>query len=238
MFMIKYNDSLVILGTSHIAKQSLDEIKDVFLSEKPDIIAVELDGSRLNSLLNQNSKQKNVSLYEGIKMFGVKGYLFAILGKYAQKKLGMRTGINPGSDMLLGVQLARNNFLDLELIDRHIQITLKRLSKYFTWKERFRLVYDVLFGHFDKSQIVKIDLNKVPDSETIHVLLKSLKDRYPSFYNVLIHERNVFMAKKLVLIHKNNPSKKIMALVGAGHEIEILEHFKAKINTIDVFPQK
>jgi len=39
--------NLVFLGTSHIAKQSLDEVKQYIEKEKPEIIAIELDAKRL-----------------------------------------------------------------------------------------------------------------------------------------------------------------------------------------------
>jgi len=43
--MIKYKN-LSIIGTSHIAKQSLDEVKDIIEHTKPYINALELDKKR------------------------------------------------------------------------------------------------------------------------------------------------------------------------------------------------
>ena len=44
---IRELDYLKIIGTSHIAKESVEEVKDTILKEKPDIIALELDRKRL-----------------------------------------------------------------------------------------------------------------------------------------------------------------------------------------------
>ena len=43
---MNYNN-LIIIGTSHIAKQSLKEVNDMFENENPDIIALELDRKRI-----------------------------------------------------------------------------------------------------------------------------------------------------------------------------------------------
>ena len=54
---MKYKN-LIIIGTSHIAKQSLKEVKKAIEEEKPDIIAIELDRKRLMALA---SKKKEIS---------------------------------------------------------------------------------------------------------------------------------------------------------------------------------
>ena len=53
---MKYKN-LVFLGTSHIAKQSLDEVKKYISNEKPDIIALELDRNRLQALMSKKPRK-------------------------------------------------------------------------------------------------------------------------------------------------------------------------------------
>ena len=43
--------SILVIGTSHIAKQSIKEIGESFVRIKPEIVAVELDRQRLHGLL-------------------------------------------------------------------------------------------------------------------------------------------------------------------------------------------
>ena len=57
---MKYKN-LTIIGTSHIAKQSLDEVKDAIEGEKPDIIALELDKQRLYALMQ--AKKEKIRFY-------------------------------------------------------------------------------------------------------------------------------------------------------------------------------
>jgi len=214
--------NVVLVGTSHIAKESIDKITDVFASFNPDIVCVELDHNRLNSLLSGEKPDR--SFWNGVKNYGLSGYLFAIIGGFVQEKLGNVVGVKPGSDMLAAVSLARSNHKTLHLVDQDIEITLKRFSKAFTWREKFRLVGDIFRAPFSKRQ--NIDLNKVPKEELVNKLMGDLKKRYPSIYTVLIDERNKVMAKNIYTIMSKNEDKKILAVIGAGHEKELLHLIK------------
>ena len=99
---MKYNN-LTITGTSHIAKQSLDEVERTINGEKPDIIALELDRRRLYSLFK---KPGRIRIYD-IKKIGIKGFVFSLIGAWAEKKLGKMVGVMPGSEMKKAVKLAK-----------------------------------------------------------------------------------------------------------------------------------
>ena len=60
----------------------------------------------------------------------------------------------------------------------------------------------------------------------IKKLVDKVKKRYPNIYKVLIEERNIVMANNLRNIISRNKDKKILAIIGAGHEEEILEMIK------------
>ena len=65
-------------------------------------------------------------------------------------------------------------------------------------------------------------------------LLKKVKVRYPNIYGVLVEERNEVMAKRLIMIMKENPEKKIVAVVDAGHEEDIVNLVKDRVNKMDI----
>ena len=83
------------------------------------------------------------------------------------------------------------------------------------------LFFDLITSPFVKRiegiEISRFDLNKVPESEFISVVLKILRQRYPSFHKALIEERNNVIAKNLNRIKAQYSNKKILAVVGAGH---------------------
>ncbi len=215
-----------IIGTSHIAAESVREIKKFIDENKPDIVAVELDKKRFIALLAKKLGEKNKkgkSMYN-IRRIGVKGYLFVLLAAWGTKKLADLIGAKPGQDMMTAIALAKRHNLQLALIDQDIDITLQRFSKYLSWREGWHFIVDIFRAIFfrkremEKLGIKHLDLRKVPPNELIKKLIMRVKVRYPNIYKVLVHERNVYMTRVLRLIIEKNPEKDVLAVVGAGHE--------------------
>ncbi len=219
----KYKN-VFLVGTSHIAKKSAEKITKKFNELQPDVVCVELDRKRLHSLLTNAKPNYNLS---GIKQYGLQGYLFAVIASFIQKKLGNVVGTKPGIDMLTAVNLARNNKKQLELIDQDIEITLKKFSKRFSFKEKMRLIWDIISAPFAKqNKKLRISLTDVPDDKVICILMEQMKKRYPNLYSVLVEERNQIMAKNIQKIMEKTPDKKIMVVIGAGHESELINLIK------------
>jgi len=224
--------NLKIIGTSHIAKQSMQEVEKAIEKDKPGIIALELDHKRYYSLQQKNRKINFYSIFR----VGVKGFLFALIGAWAEKKLGKFVGVSPGSEMLRAIKIAKKNKIKLAFIDQDIEITLRRISKYFTWKERFNFIADIFKGIFNRKKemeelgIQNLDLTKVPAEEIIEKMINKVRKRYPNLYRVLISERNSVMAKNLKYLTEKFPDKKIIAIMGAGHEKGVKEILENQIN--------
>lgn len=216
---MKY-ENLTIIGTSHIAKQSLKEVRSVIEWEKPDIIALELDRKRAYALMN--GKKGKISIYY-IKKVGIKGFIFSLIGAWVEKKLGEYTGVSPGSEMKEAIKLARKNKIKIALIDQDIEVTLKKFSKSLTWKEKWYILVDIFKGVVLRKKEVGFDLKTVPNKKIISKIIKKVKKRYPNIYKVLIEERNYIMADRLSNLMQQNKEKKIVAIVGAGHEDSILK---------------
>tara|TARA_Y100000310_G_scaffold329449_1_gene399330 strand:+ start:247 stop:924 length:678 start_codon:yes stop_codon:yes gene_type:complete len=206
--------NLILVGTSHIAQQSIDEITKVVEKHKPSIITLELDRDRFQSLFQ---KQRQGIQLKDIFKVGVKGFLFALLGGWASKRLGEKVGVMPGAEMKKAAEIARAKDIKIALIDQHIRKTLQRLSKTITWKEKGRFILDLIKGLILRKPEIEFDLTKVPSEKVIEQLLGHVKKRYPSLYRVLILERNAVMAKKLLSLQQNHPDDIILAFVGAGH---------------------
>ena len=217
--------NLTLIGTSHIAKQSVNEVRTA-ITDETDIVAVELDPRRLHALMH-NVKNK-LSLSD-ITRVGLTGFLFAAIGAWAQKKLGKVVNISPGADMLAAVKEAKRKNKQVFLIDQDIAVTLNRLSMTITWKEKLRFPYDIIKAVlFRKSEMERLglkdlDLSKVPPKDLIKKLTDELRQKYPNVHKVLVAERNTIMAKKISALMQQYPDKKIVAVIGAGHEEEMLD---------------
>lgn len=219
--MIKFGN-LTVIGTSHVSMDSIKEVERVLLEVKPEIIAVELDLPRFKALLSPQKRKLSLS---DVRHFGLKGFLFNLVGAWAEKKIGDIVGVSPGSEMLKAISISKQLNADIALIDQDISITINRLIKSITWGECFRFVFDLIKGFFVRKPVVDFDLRKVPPKEVIDKLISKVKKDYPSFYRVLIGERNVYMSKNLYNLLSLN--KKIVAVVGAGHEEELIDLIKS-----------
>lgn len=212
--------NIVIIGTSHIAIQSIKEVEKRIEEEQPKVVALELDAARFQAL---HSKEKRGIKIRDIRKIGVKGWIFALIGEFVEKKLGNRVGVSPGAEMLHAAKVAHKNKMHIALIDQRIDITLKNFSKELTWKEKFRFLGELVSAPFSKKKI-KFDLRKVPEDKIIEEMVGHVKKRYPSVYKVLIEDRNKYMARQLYRLMPH--FEKIVAVVGAGHGKEIIEEIK------------
>ena len=221
--MISYKN-LQIIGTSHIAISSVKLVREKVLEERPDFVALELDKNRLMALMS--SKKRKIKIKD-IMRLGVSGFLFTVFGQWMEEKLGKMVGTKPGGEMRVAVKMAAKIQANVVLIDQKIDITIKRLMKSITFKEKMRFVWDLIKGIvFRKGDIEQFDLRKVPSEKIIEKMINSVKIRYPSVYRVLIEERNKYMGKKLYQLMNKFPEAKIIAVVGAGHEEGMLNEIK------------
>jgi len=223
--------NLKIIGTSHIAKESLNQVKESIENDKPEILALELDKGRAYALMHKEKRKIRLS---DIRRVGIKGFFFSLIGAWAEKKLGKIVGVPPGSEMKQAIKLAKKKEIKIALIDQNIETTLKRFSKELTWKEKWNFIVDIIKAVILRKKEVEFDLTKVPSKKIIKSLLTKVKERYPNIYKVLVTERNQVMAKNLVSVMKENPEKKILAIIGAGHEEDIIKLIKERINKVDI----
>ena len=225
--------NLNIIGTSHIAKQSIENVKKAIIEEKPYIVALELDKNRFYGLMHNQKRKLSIA---DIPKIGFKGFLFSWIGSIIQKKIGDYVGVSPGSEMKTAIRLAKKQKARIALIDQNIEITLKRFSGALTWKEKWNLLVDIFKGVVLKKgdlegiDIKKIDLTKVPSKEIVRKLINKMRERYPNICRVLIDERNKIMARNLSYLMREHPEKNILAVVGAGHEEDIIDLIKKDFN--------
>lgn len=216
--MISYKN-LSVIGTSHIAIESIEEVKRAIVIHKPQIVAIELDKNRFVSLLSKKRPKPGIRM---IFELGVGGFLFNLIGAWAEKKMGKMVGVSPGDEMKAAIALAAEQKATIALIDQDIRVTIKHLFQYLTWKEKSRFLADIFMGLFFRKGVIKFDPRKVPTQQLIHKMILQVKGRYPSFYKALIEERNDYMAKNLYNLMLKNNDKEIIAVIGAGHEKEII----------------
>lgn len=253
--------NIKLIGSSHIAKASVKEIKEACVKLNPDIIALELDHTRLGTLVaeidGKNSIKNNIKKgimskgkkkrrynksFSIIRKIGFNGFIFSLIGEYAEKKMGSIVGTKPGVDMLEAYKYAKKEKKMIALVDQDIKKTLKNLSNTITWKEKWQFVKDLFSafvlkkpsGDIDIKEFEGFDLNEVPKDELVQKMMKQTKKHYPNLYKSLVEDRNNVMAKNLVILAKKYPENTILAVVGAGHEKEMGKLMKKMYSKVEL----
>ncbi len=199
-----------VYGTSHVSRDSIKVIDEV-MAREPDIVALELDEKRLHALKSGEQSSPDT--------------LFLKLLQKVQNRIGEKTGLMPGREMLHAYDKAVEQRVDVALIDRDIGVTLTRL-KSIRRKEKFKATASLLatlvlpFGDMKASEI--------PEDEEIDELIEMLQKSYPCLYRVLMEERNKLMAMKLAELQERNPEAYIVAFVGAAHKKPVKNILRAE----------
>lgn len=213
---------LIIIGTAHISKQSAELVSEVIRAEKPDIVCVELDKQRFEALSNQK-KWENLDLKSIIKQKQLSTLIINILLSSYQKKLGSKLGVNPGVELLEATKVAEELNIPIELGDRDVRITLKRAWRSMSFWQKTKFMTMSLASVFDKEDISEEQLEELKDKDVLTELMSELGKAMPVLKNVLIDERDSYLAKKI----KESNGSKVVAVVGAGH----LQGIIKKINS-------
>ena len=229
---IKVNDDIILIGTAHISEDSVKEVKEAIKKYKPDIVAVELCAKR-HEAITQKDKWENTPITSLLK--SDKAYLVLAQTFLAsiQRRLGKEYGVEPGSEMIAAIEEAKKHKKEIALIDRDITITLKRAWRKMGIREKFRLSWEfmkALIG-YDEEELEELDLKELMKEDVISALMKEFGEIAPSVAGVLIHERDEYIAKKILDESKKG---KVLAVVGAGHLKGIEKHLKKKKLDVDL----
>ncbi len=127
--------------------------------------------------------------------------------------------------MLTAIKSAREVGSRLELIDRDINVTLQRLVGRMGLREKIRLGLELLLGFLPIGN--RVNLERVMEEQVIEGLLSSLKRSSPTSYEVLIRERDEYMAARIERLLAAS-SGKVVCVVGAGHVPGIYQRLAAR----------
>jgi len=229
---VKIGDNIILVGTAHISKDSVEEVKQVIAEFKPDIVAVELCKRRYEAITKKD-KWESTPVTQLLK--SNQAYLMlaqTFLGSI-QRKLGKEYGVEPGSEMVAAMDEAKKHNLDVALVDRDISITLKRAWKKMGIREKFRLSWEFLKAMmgFDEEELEELDLKELMNQDMISTLMEEFGEIAPSVTTVLIHERDEYIAKKILDKSKEG---RMVAVVGAGHLKGIQKHLEKKQLDVDL----
>ncbi|MCK5459279.1 MAG: TraB family protein, partial [Thermoplasmatales archaeon] len=100
-------------------------------------------------------------------------------------------------------------------------------------REKFRLTWEFLKAilGYDEEELEELDLKEIMDQDVISAMMEEFGKIAPSVTTVLIHERDTYIAKKILDVSKKG---KVIAVVGAGHLKGIQKHLEKKKLDVDL----
>jgi len=202
----------ILIGTAHISQQSADLVRKVIEEEKPDVVCVELDEKRYQSL-SDKKKWEELDLKNVIKEKQLSTLMINILLASYQKKLGEKLGVNPGVELLEAAKTAKENNIPIELCDRDVRITLRRAWNSMSFWQKIKFLTAGLAGVFEKEELSEEKLTELRKTDVLNEMMTELGKVMPVLKSVLIDERDIYLAQKI----KESKGNKVIAVVGAGH---------------------
>jgi pheromone shutdown-related protein TraB len=229
---VKINDNIILVGTAHISKDSVKEVKEVIEEYKPDIVAVELCKRRYEAITKKD-KWENTPITSLLKSNNAYLMLAQTFLSSIQRRLGKEYGVEPGSEMIAAMNEAKRYDIEVALVDRDISVTLKRAWKKMGVREKFRLTWEFMKAilGYDEEELEDLDLKELMDQDVISAMLEEFGNIAPSVATVLIHERDEYIAKKIL---NESEKGKIVAVVGAGHINGIKNNLEKKKLDVDL----
>ena len=209
-------ECLTIIGTAHVSQDSVDEVKEAIYEQEPDVVAIELDNGRYTRLLQEKNgieTDEEISVTQIIKTGKVGLFIASGILTYIQSKIGEDLDIKPGSEMIGAIDAAIDVDAKIALIDRDINITLQRVLNKMSFMEKLKFFYGAIASLFQSGE-EEIDVEQLKESETLDEIMEYFKDASPNAYEVLVKERDAYLANSILNIEEDH----VIAVVGAGHK--------------------
>lgn len=217
-------ECLTIIGTAHVSADSVEEVKDAIYEQHPDVVAIELDYGRYTKLKKEMmgiEEDDSISVTRIIKENKVGLFFVTTLLGYFQSKIGDDVDVRPGSEMVGAIEACEDLEIPIALIDREINTTLQRALNKMGFMEKMKFMFGLITSIFEGDDLEdEIDIEDLKNPENIDDLMEMFKDEAPSVYEVLVHERDAYLAGKILQI----PQDHVIAVVGAGHKPGITKY--------------
>lgn len=203
---------IVLVGTAHVARESVDLVRAVIERERPDAVCVELDPQRFEAL-SQPERWAALDLKQVVRNRQLAPLIANLLLAAHQRRLGAATGVLPGTELLEAAHTAEQLGIPVHLCDRDVRITLRRAWGALSLWKRSQLLSGLVASSFERDTIGEEDLRRLRQRDVLNELMEELGRELPELKRVLIDERDAYIAERI----RRCPGHKLVAVVGAGH---------------------
>lgn len=203
-------ERVVFVSVIHTDLDSVKEARRVVRHTKPDVVAVELDHERYQLLTNPPEKEDTIP-FSGDAAQDLMQQLAML-----EKSLGEITGSDVGDEMLAAIEEGRAVEAKIALVDRPMSATIQAMMKV-PMDELYRLTGMLPDATKDIEEGGASDLlAMLKEDGAVDDLMDQFRTEFPRLAEVLIEQRDQYVAKALQSI-LNDVEGKIVVVLGAGH---------------------
>jgi pheromone shutdown-related protein TraB len=217
--------TITLIGTAHVSRESADLVRQTIETEKPATVCVELCASRLQSI-RQKSRWQEMDIIKVIKEKKAFLLLSNLILASFQKRIADRMDIKPGQEMITAVDAAEAAGAQVWLVDRDIRVTLSRTWRSMGLWDKSKLLFQLLLSLGEVDDLSREDIERMKQEDVLDSLLKEIGASQPVIREILIDERDRYLAQKI----KEAPGDHIVAVVGAGHVPGIKRYWEQDID--------
>lgn len=209
---------IYLVGTAHVSKSSVEDVKTTIDQLRPDTVCVELCEPRFRNLTDPESWRK-VNILQVLRQGKAALLLGSLIMTSFQRRIADQLGVKPGAEMLAAVERAQEHGAEIVLVDRLIETTLKRTAARLGFWTRIKLLTQLLTGLVVGEEIDAEQIEKLKEEEQLADALQLMAKEFPQAKETLIDERDTYLAQKI----RQADGDTIVAVVGAGHVAGIRE---------------
>jgi len=216
---------IILLGTAHVSPVSARIVAELITTGEFDTVAIELCMSRQRAILDPEAMSK-LDLFSVIRAGQAPMVAASLaLGAY-QQRLADQYGIEPGAEMRAAIHGALDQGLPLALIDRDIGLTLRRAYRAIPWWQRMGLIGGLFASVMSREKIDEAEIERLKEGDILESTFSEFAEQSRALYEPLIDERDRYMAAHLRKLAATGNSRRVLAVVGAGH-LKGIDHYAA-----------
>jgi pheromone shutdown-related protein TraB len=222
--------TIILIGTAHVSRESIEEVRNMIREQKPGMVCVELDKGRYDSIVRKDNWEK----LDVVKIFREgKGFLLIanlVLSSF-QRRLGSELGVKPGEEMKTALETAGELGIPYRFCDREVQTTLRRAWARCGFWGKCKLLASLLSSAFTTEKLSAQEIENLKKASELDGMMTELADYLPGVKTTLIDERDRYLAVKIwTAAMETAPAPeappRIIAVAGAGHLLGVAAHLE------------
>ena len=226
---------IILVGTAHVSKESVELVKAVIEDVNPDTVCVELCESRANAI-RQKDRWQEMDIIKVIKEKKAFLLLSNLMLASFQKRIAAQLEVAPGQEMIQAMDSAESVGAAVHLADRDIRTTLSRTWRSMGLWSKVKLIFQLILSLGEVDEISEADVEKMKQQDMLASILDEVGKSMPQVRTTLIDERDRYLTEKI----RTAPGETIVAVVGAGHVPGMKQCWDQPIdlNALETLPPK